>query len=331
VRDEEVVIAALEAVNSMAVAGRLHGLCGPNVDTNYLFDLAHGMVRLAEEHHKKKEAVAPLLVTIAATVSDGTGRESGGVPGDQWREVFGKAAAVAAPMRVLYGQSDDPELVCAAGIALRCLTFESADSCSHAGRLKAASAILSVLQKYSRSPDTARELLSALANCGADVSVRSDFQAGLPDTADVIYIAMQKSAREDPDVLAQGCRALGALSSSSSAEGGRNGHTFDLHKVKLAAFKAAAGLVERAGGSVTKYSSFLLETVPSDAVEQEGQQLISMCDQLLNGKIAQGPQFGRIVSATGQPLITTLRRRGSSQKRKATPSRRTSGGDNRKP
>lgn len=40
---------------------------------------------------------------------------------------------------------------------------------------------------------------------------QDDFQAGLPQTAEVIYLAMEQSADQEPDVLAQGCRAFGAL------------------------------------------------------------------------------------------------------------------------
>ena len=60
----------------------------------------------------------------------------------------------------------------AAGIALRCLTYDSQESCAHAARARACPILLSTLRKYADKPATARELLAALANCGSMKSVK---------------------------------------------------------------------------------------------------------------------------------------------------------------
>ena len=41
--------------------------------------------------------------------------------------------------------------------------------------------------------------------------MQEDFQSGLPQSAEVIYHVMEQSSDREPDVLAQGCRAFGAL------------------------------------------------------------------------------------------------------------------------
>ena len=43
-----------------------------------------------------------LLVILTCLSSDGHGLNSGGVTGERWRHAFGRAAAVAIPLRALF-------------------------------------------------------------------------------------------------------------------------------------------------------------------------------------------------------------------------------------
>eukprot|EP00929_Paragymnodinium_shiwhaense_P075100 TRINITY_DN38401_c0_g1_i1.p1 TRINITY_DN38401_c0_g1~~TRINITY_DN38401_c0_g1_i1.p1 ORF type:complete len:1476 (-),score=381.42 TRINITY_DN38401_c0_g1_i1:159-4586(-) len=307
-RDGEVVGAALAAMASMCV--RLKELCGPTADMNKLTNLAFNLVRMGEFHHKSPQAMASLLVTLAAAASDGSGQSPGGIPGEQFREVCGKAAAIAAPMRVLYEHTEDPELVMTAAIVIRCLTFDSTSTRAQAGRLRAATGIIGALARYTKRPEMCRELLAALANCAADAAVRQNFQEGLPDMADVIYISMVKCAREDPDVLAQGCRALGALSGSDDVHKA----DFDHARISEACHKVAKRIVEQ------RASAF--RPVTAEAIEEEAAKLRNLSDQLLMGVIASGPQFSKIINSAGEPLIQCLEKRGPG--RRAPESRKES-------
>lgn len=152
-----------------------------------------------------------LLVILTCLASDGHGTAPGGVSGERWRQALGRAAAVAVPLRVLYEHASKVDMVTAAGIALRCLTYGSEEACRHVARARACPILLSTLKAYGQRPATVRELLAALANVASMASVKEDFREGLPETAEVLYEAMEQAADQEPDVLAQGCRAFGPL------------------------------------------------------------------------------------------------------------------------
>merc|ERR1712176_1487675 len=120
-RDPEIVIVGLDAINALST--RFHELCDPSGDTKKVSQIAQDLVRLVEHHHKNITALGAVLVSICAACSDGTGALPGHNKAAQWREAFGKAAAVAVPMRVFYEHPDNNDLIIAAGVALRILTY----------------------------------------------------------------------------------------------------------------------------------------------------------------------------------------------------------------
>ena len=68
-----------------------------------------------------------------------------------------------------------------------------------------------------------------------------DFQSGMPRTADVIYAAMEQSAEQEPDVLAQGCRALGALCDLKPGEKMKVNSNLQWNKLNNAIMKTVIG------------------------------------------------------------------------------------------
>merc|ERR1712048_526373 len=122
--------------------------------------------------------------------------------------------------------------------------------------------------------DIARELLSALANCASDKTVRENYQAGKPDTEEVIYIAMMSSAAEDPDIIAQGCRALHALSSTFNVDTGEfsDNPRAGWEKIMFACTKVAKKFASAQGKPLTKQNQDGVE-VPSDFVTSEAEKL----------------------------------------------------------
>jgi len=298
--DEEVALLALET--AAAMAPRFGQLCEQSKDLTKLVQLAGDLVHMAEHHHKNTAAVAALLVTFAAAASDGTGAAPGGSMGEQWREALGRVGAVAIPFRAFYEHPDDAEIVCAGAIAVRCLTYDNQVSRTHAGQLRAASVILSALQKHARRPDTARELLAALANCGAEKLVRDEYARGMPDTAEVIYIAMTTGAKEEPDVVGQGCRALAALSDQETIREGN----WNWEKIKVACKKAVKRVLEGQGQAVATHNLYGDEVGTQEFIDAV-KKLQIMCNQILSGTIASCPQFGRILDMDCELLLQNLR------------------------
>ena len=62
--------------------------------------VAADLVRLGEVRHKDSHCIGMLLVILTCLASDGHGQNPGGVQGERWRTAFGRAAAVAVPLRV---------------------------------------------------------------------------------------------------------------------------------------------------------------------------------------------------------------------------------------
>lgn len=216
-RDAEVVVTSLEAV--YVLAPKLRNLWATSSNAaDRLSVLAGDLVRLGEVRHKDQHCVGMLLVILTTLASDGHGLGSGGVAGERWRTALGRAAAVAIPLRVFFEHAENVDMVTAAGICLRCMTYGSEETCGHAARARACPILLSTLRTYADQPATVRELLAALANCASMKSIKEDFQSGLPQSAEVIYHVMEQSSDREPDVLAQGCRAFGALYATANNE-----------------------------------------------------------------------------------------------------------------
>ena len=310
-RDAEVVVASLEAV--YVLAPKLRGLwSGVSTAADRLALVAGDLVRLGEVRHKDSHSVGMLLVIITCVCSDGHGQNPGGISGERWRLAFGRAAGVAVPLRALFEYSKNLDMVTAAGIALRCLTYGTPASCAHAARARAGPVLLSSLIAYASKPATTRELLAALANCASEDSLREDFKKGLPQTAEVIYNAMEQSADREPDVLAQGCRAFGALYSSRQQDinlglkpGEKPKQTSVVQWAKLnsAIMKTVIGITVQNGGAVEGSALEVLSGSESreQKLESTRRQLGELCMHLANGSLAAGPQFGRLLSKGGQP------------------------------
>ena len=78
------------------------------------------------------------------------------------------------------------DMVTAAGIALRSLTYGSEESCAHAARARACPILLSTLTTYAHKPATTREVMAALANVACTKSIKESrtrvvFDCGLPE------------------------------------------------------------------------------------------------------------------------------------------------------
>eukprot|EP00434_Breviolum_minutum_P041824 symbB.v1.2.037209.t1/scaffold5432.1/size27254/1 len=100
-RDAEVVVAALEAVYVLAPKLRNLWATTSNVGDRLTL-VASDLVRLGEARHRDAHCVGMLLVILTCLSSDGHGLNSGGVTGERWRHAFGRAAAVAIPLRALF-------------------------------------------------------------------------------------------------------------------------------------------------------------------------------------------------------------------------------------
>ena len=310
-RDAEVVVASLEAV--YVLAQKLRDLwSGVGTAADRLALVAGDLVRLGEVRHKDSHSIGMLLVIITCLCSDGHGQNPGGISGERWRTAFGRAAGVAVPLRALFEHSKNVDMVTAAGIALRCMTYGTPASCAHAARARVGPILLSSLIAYASKPATTRELLAALANCGSEDSVREDFQKGLPETAEVIYNAMEQSADREPDVLAQGCRAFGALSSSRQqavnlglkpGEKPKQTAVVKWAKLNSAIMKTVIGITVHNGDSVEGSAFEVLGGSESrqQKLEATRRRLGELCMHLANGSLGAGPQFGRLLSKGGEP------------------------------
>eukprot|EP00931_Biecheleriopsis_adriatica_P041348 TRINITY_DN23647_c0_g1_i1.p1 TRINITY_DN23647_c0_g1~~TRINITY_DN23647_c0_g1_i1.p1 ORF type:complete len:1441 (-),score=306.76 TRINITY_DN23647_c0_g1_i1:60-4382(-) len=335
-RDGEVVVASLEAV--FALAPKLKDLwTGSSKNAEKLALMAADLVKLGEVRHKHAHSVGLLLVIMTTACSNGHGDQTGGVPAEQWRLAFGRAAGVALPLRALYEHSKNVDMVTAAGIALRVLTSDSPASCQHAGRARAGAILLSSLNSYASKPATVRELLSALANCASAESVRQDYKRGLPQTEDVIYYAMESSAHKDADVLAQGCRALGALNSKSNTainlglepgEKPKFTPVLQWTKLNICIIKAVIGIAVHNGESV---EAGLLDNFSAreEKLQAQRRRLAELCSLLAQGSLGAGPQFGRMLNKAGEPTAectprwsavrTRLQKRAERQRLQADP------------
>jgi len=292
---------------------RLPELCGGAIAVERLVHVAGDLVLLGEARHADRYALSLLLVILVAAASDGQGTDPGGTAGEQWRTAFARAAAGVIPLRVLYEHGDDADLVCASAIALRCLTYNSEAACAHAGQLKAAAGLIGALAKHGRRPDIARELLAALANCGSDAAVRRDFQDAMPESARVLSATLERSSGRDPDVLAQGCRALGALTASvdaelppwQRAEMAAKLAPEELARIREAVKKTARALAAKANEAVEYFTYLgLLNDTPSSLARRD--KLNDLCEQLLSRTIASGPRFGRLLDRNGEPTAECL-------------------------
>jgi len=291
-RDAEVVVAALQVIHAFAL--RLRELC-PDRGSR-LRQMSGDLVRIGEGRHANPHALAMLLVIFVAAASNGNGTSPGGMPGEQWRNALAGAAAIVVPLRVLYEHIDNLDLVLTASIALRLLTFGNAASATHVARLKGVEALLGAIQKHCHRTETARELLAALANVGQNADARSTFKSKLPDSAEAIYNAMEKTAAKDPDVLTQGCRALGALTAGPKQDQVR--HAIDQYRIDKAIMKASSGIAAHAGEADDEGLLGMI-TGSAEAAAERRRKLHDLCDQLINGHVAAAPQFGRLISKDG--------------------------------
>ncbi|CAK9007192.1 unnamed protein product [Durusdinium trenchii] len=311
-RDREVVVAALEAI--YVLAPKLRNLWAGQPSQTGLADrlalVAGDLVRLGEVRHKDSHCVGMLLVILTCLASDGHGLTAGGVQGERWRHALGRAAAVAIPLRALFEHSKEVDMVTAAGIALRCMTYGSEETCAHAARARACPILLSTLTAYANKPATTRELLAALANCASMKSMKEDFQAGLPQTAEVIYTAMEQSADREPDVLAQGCRAFGALYATPNNEvnlGLKPGEKMKISsnvqwsKLNNAIIKTVIGITVHNGDAVEGSAFDVFGSERQQKLESTRRRLGELCMHLASGSLAAGPQFGRLLSQGGEP------------------------------
>lgn len=298
-RDEEVVVTALEVVH--AFARRMRELVA--VRKERLATFAGDLVRLGEAGHEDPYAMSLLLVVLVAMASDGTGLDPGGPSGAQWRGILESAAAVTVPLRVLYEHADRHELVCAAAIALRCLSYASPTTCSQVGKLNGVAAMMSALRRYAHRHDTVRELLAALANCAEDRAVCAEVQRGLPGTAVAIYAAMGHSGDRDPDALAQGCRALGALYATVS------GPDVDV----AFNFPRIGQIVENVAASTSTTDDETMELFGRliDAEELgrlRRQRLEELCQELCARQVGNGSVFGRLLGRGLKPTAECVPR-----------------------
>ena len=310
-RDAEVVVASLEAI--YVLAPKLRDLwSGVSAAEDRLALVAGDLVRLGEVRHKDSHCIGMLLVVITCLCSDGHGQNPGGISGERWRTAFGRAAGVAVPLRALFEHPKNVDMITAAGIALRCMTYGTPASCAHAARARAGPILLSSLIAYASKPATTRELLAALANCASEDSLREDFKKGLPQTAEVIYQAMEQSADREPDVLAQGCRAFGALHSSRQQEVNlglkpgekpKQSSVVQWAKLNNAIMKTVIGITVHNGDSVEGSAFEVLggSEQRQQKLEATRRRLGELCMHLANGSLASGPQFGRLLSKSGEP------------------------------
>eukprot|EP00438_Fugacium_kawagutii_P034523 Skav213813 [mRNA] locus=scaffold1987:461341:468006:- [translate_table: standard] len=257
-----------------------------------------------------------LLVILTTLTSDGHGTSSGGVSGERWRSAMGRAAAVAIPLRVLFEHAENGDMVTAAGIALRCMSYAE-ESCAHAARARACAVLLSTLKAYAERPATVRELLAALGNVASMKSVKDDFQAGLPQSAEVIYLAMEQSADQEPDILAQGCRAFGAYATANNEvnlglkPGEKMKTTSNLQwnlgscwrgwsKLNNAIMRTVIGITVNKGDAVEGSAlGDVLGSSRQQKLEETRRRLGEL--HLASGALANGPQFGRLLSPAGEP------------------------------
>merc|ERR1712176_135929 len=110
------------------------------------------------------------------------------------------------------------------------------------------------------------------------------------------------SAAEDADILAQGCRALHALSSTFDVDTGQfsDNPRAGWEKIMFACTKVAKKFAGAQGKPLTRQSPDG-EELPSEFVSSEADRLGKVCNQLLTGHIATGPQFGRILDDKAEP------------------------------
>ncbi|CAJ1335938.1 unnamed protein product, partial [Effrenium voratum] len=309
-RDAEVVVASLEAV--YVLAPKLRNLWSAATNqVDRLAMVAADLVRLGEVRHKDSHCIGMLLVILTCLASDGHGQNPGGVQGERWRTAFGRAAAVAVPLRVFF-EHKNVDMVTAAGIALRSLTYGSEESCAHAARARACPILLSTLTTYAHKPATTREVMAALANVACTKSIKEDFQKGLPATAEVIYYAMEHSADREPDVLAQGCRAFGALYATPNNEVNlglkpgekmKSATVIQWAKLNNAIMKTVIGITVHNGDAVegSAFEVFGGSEPRQQKLEATRRRLGELCMHLANGSLASGPQFGRLLTPGGEP------------------------------
>eukprot|EP00435_Cladocopium_sp_Y103_P047053 s898_g13.t1 len=255
-----------------------------------------------------------LLVILTTLASDGHGLGSGGVAGERWRTALGRAAAVAIPLRAFFEHAENVDMVTAAGICLRCMTYGSEETCAHAARARACPILLSTLRSYADQPATVNSIPTQ----------QEDFQSGLPQTAEVIYHVMEQSSDREPDVLAQGCRAFGSLYATANNEAPQL--TLSARsKLNNAIIKTVIGITVNKGDAVEGSAFEVLGSSRQQKLEDTRRRLGELCMHLANGSLASGPQFGRLLSLSGEPTAectprwNSLRSRLQERERKKAP------------
>eukprot|EP00434_Breviolum_minutum_P041825 symbB.v1.2.037210.t1/scaffold5432.1/size27254/2 len=141
---------------------------------------------------------------------------------------------------------------------------------------------------------------------------------------------MEESADREPDVLAQGCRALGALYATANTEVNlglkpgekmKNTSSIQWNKLNNAVMKTVICITVRKGEQV-EGSVFEVGTSRQEKLEETRRRLGELCMHLANGSLASGPQFGRLLTPNGEPTAectprwNTLRSRLQDRERK---------------
>eukprot|EP00929_Paragymnodinium_shiwhaense_P113615 TRINITY_DN8189_c0_g1_i1.p1 TRINITY_DN8189_c0_g1~~TRINITY_DN8189_c0_g1_i1.p1 ORF type:complete len:1475 (+),score=385.52 TRINITY_DN8189_c0_g1_i1:123-4547(+) len=164
------------------------------------------VILLGDIHHATPSVTKPLcrLMKVLATA-----------PGHNHCEELGKAGAVAVCVRAIESNKDDTDNVVAAARALKTLVLGSPEAMRHVVRLGGIRAVFDALVAKHGDAPVVQASLAAVAAMGQDPDARLQLLSpAVADSATVLVIIMRVASQlaiADPDILAQACCAVGAI------------------------------------------------------------------------------------------------------------------------
>mmetsp|Transcript_50102 Transcript_50102/g.117072 ORF Transcript_50102/g.117072 Transcript_50102/m.117072 type:complete len:577 (+) Transcript_50102:3-1733(+) len=163
------------------------------------------LVRIGEGHRTDTRVVSPVCELIRMLASQGV----------KSRCDLIAAGAVAVPLHAMDAGALDASTASSAAMAVRQLCFRQQEAQRHVAGLHGIELLYNALQDHAESAVAVRSILAALAVVAKDPAsrrqlVRPEEPATLAVLDKLIRIS-QSTADQDPDILAQLCLTLGAL------------------------------------------------------------------------------------------------------------------------
>jgi hypothetical protein len=260
--------------------------------------LLEDLVSIGDTHCKDYKITVPILHVMALVGR--RHRES--------REHLVQAGAVGVPMRALHssahaGQATSAAVAAASGCALKVLLFRSEKALTDVPRCGGMPVLFGALAEHRRNRFAAHEMLSAIGNAAEAIPLEgSVFEA----VAKLMIEVMEANAKSEADLVAQGCRAFGALAlHRESMEKGENGPTlarideFEVQKLKSIVEKAVKGVAEEA-----EVFGFLGNLIPGgDDAPKPEDEFEELCLKLIHRQVAHQQWLGRLLARNTLTLI----------------------------